>query len=82
VFLADYYLADCKKCKNWDGVSDIVCESITCVCENAVVVKCEILSTPRYVCADLRCAFNIDADNKYFKDLTFVNLHAHSNATG
>ena len=63
---------DCKKCKNWDGVSDIVCESITCVCENAVVVKCEILSTPRYVCADLRCAFNIDADNKYFKEYTRI----------
>jgi hypothetical protein len=58
---------DCEKCKAWDGVSDIVCETIVCVCEKAVVLKCEILSAPCYTCVDSYCAFHIGADNKYFK---------------
>ena len=59
---------DCKKCKDWDGVSNIVCENIECICEKAVVLKCEILSTPCYTCVDSYCMFHIGADNKYFKE--------------
>jgi hypothetical protein len=34
---------DCKKCKNWDGVSDIVCESIMCVKVLCVSAKMQLL---------------------------------------
>jgi hypothetical protein len=56
---------DCEKCKAWDGVSDIICEAIVCICEKAVILKCETL--PCYTCVDSYCAFHIGADNKYFK---------------
>ena len=56
---------DCEKCKVWDGVSDIICEAIVCVCEKAVILKCETL--PCYTCVDSYCIFHIDAGNKYFK---------------
>jgi hypothetical protein len=56
---------DCEKCKAWDGVSDIICEAIVCICEKAVILKCETL--PYYTCVDSYCAFHIGADNEYFK---------------
>jgi hypothetical protein len=63
---------DCEKCKAWDGVSDIICEAIVCICEKAVILKCETLPysvklCPTYTCVDSYCAFHIGADNKYFK---------------
>ena len=57
---------NCDKCEKWDGASNIICESITCICKNEVAVKC--LPKTHYVCANLTCGFNIDADNKNFKD--------------
>jgi hypothetical protein len=56
---------DCEKCKAWDGVSDIICEAIVCICEKAVILKCETL--PYYTCVDSYCVFHIGADNEYFK---------------
>ena len=57
---------NCNNCKKWDGVSDIICDNITCTCEREVVVKC--LPKIHYVCAKLTCGFNIDADHEYFKE--------------